>query len=179
METLVLSAQEGTTPLATAVSASSSSSGYADASGVSFSEGVDNDGAERGVVSPDVNSVPGLVTLTIGCLEQGQSDEATIMQRHLTSPDFGHPLLRLASPSSTEVEFPHMPDEDEVCFGGLGLVIFCMFCLCAVLCVVSILLGVLRFLRTCLCFGWACHLARSDPPGRRVQEHVLMTPSEY
>ncbi|CAN0474233.1 unnamed protein product, partial [Laminaria digitata] len=62
----------------------------------------------------DVRTISGLVSLTVGCLQDGLADEAVILQRHLRSPDFGHPLLRLASPSSTDVDFPHMPDEDEV-----------------------------------------------------------------
>lgn len=71
---------------------------------------------DSGLSAPalDVTSVSGLVSLTIDCMKDGLSDEAAILQRHLKSPDFGHPLLRLASPTSTEVWFPHMPDEDEV-----------------------------------------------------------------
>lgn len=69
---------------------------------------------DAGLLAPDVTSVSGLVALTLKCLEDGLTDEAAILQRHLYSPDFGHPLLRLASPSSPRVEAPHMPDVDEV-----------------------------------------------------------------
>lgn len=65
-------------------------------------------------VAADVRTVPGLVSLTIDCLEDGLSDEATILQRHFKSPDFGHPLLRLASPSDNDPDHPHVPDDPEV-----------------------------------------------------------------
>lgn len=65
-------------------------------------------------MTQDVGTVSGLVSLTIACLEEGMSDEATILQRHLQSPDFGHPLLRLASPSANEPDHPHLPDDPEV-----------------------------------------------------------------
>lgn len=83
---------------------------------------------ELGVPPADVTTVSGVVSLTIGCMKDGMSDEAAILQRHLKSPDFGHPLLRLASPTSTEVSFPHMPDEDEVSLffrGGGGWFLLC------------------------------------------------------
>ena len=65
-------------------------------------------------VAADVRTISGLVSLTIDCLEDGLSDEATILQRHMKSPDFGHPLLRLASPSDNDPDYPHIPDDPEV-----------------------------------------------------------------
>lgn len=71
-------------------------------------------GSDPGIVAADVRTISGLVSLTVDCLEDGLSDEATIMQRHFRSPDFGHPLLRLASPSANDPDHPHMPDDPEV-----------------------------------------------------------------
>lgn len=75
-------------------------------------------GSQSLIVEPDVTTVEGLVALTIDCLREGLSDEATIFQRHIKSPDFGNPLLRIASPSSDLTEFPHIPGEREVSLFG-------------------------------------------------------------
>ena len=82
--------------------------------GIPGAQGLEEGGEGVELPPSDVRTLSGLVALTVSCLEDGLTDEATILQRHLRSPDFGHPLLRLASPSSTDVDFPHMPDEDEV-----------------------------------------------------------------
>ncbi|CAM9213498.1 unnamed protein product [Hapterophycus canaliculatus] len=66
------------------------------------------------MVTADVRTISGLVSLAVDCLKDGLSDEATIMQRHFRSPDFGHPLLRLASPSANDPDHPHMPDDPEM-----------------------------------------------------------------
>eukprot|EP00904_Undaria_pinnatifida_P006337 jgi/Undpi1/2833/HiC_scaffold_14.g06210.m1 len=81
--------------------------------GIPGAQGLEEGGEGVELPPSDVRTLSGLVALTVSCLEDGLTDEATILQRHLRSPDFGHPLLRLASPSSTDVDFPHMPDEDE------------------------------------------------------------------
>lgn len=60
----------------------------------------------------DVTSVPGLVSLVIGWMKKGASDEAAILQRHLRSPDFGNPLLTLVTPSSTDPDYPHIPGDE-------------------------------------------------------------------
>lgn len=65
-------------------------------------------------VSHDVRTVSGLVALVTECMDSGLSDEATIMKRHMRSPDFGHPLLVLATRTGEDDDWPHMPDEDEV-----------------------------------------------------------------
>lgn len=70
-------------------------------------------------VSHDVRTVSGLVALVTECMDSGLSDEATIMKRHMRSPDFGHPLLVLATRTGEDDDWPHMPDEDEVCLFSL------------------------------------------------------------
>lgn len=68
--------------------------------------------SEEDVDVLDVRTVRGLVALTIDALASGQSDEAVVMKRHLRSPDFGHPLLVLATPSGKGGDFPHMPGDE-------------------------------------------------------------------
>ncbi|CAN0267963.1 unnamed protein product [Ectocarpus sp. 8 AP-2014] len=123
VDSLIRTAKAGEVPAAAAsyppkrarpfVDAELSSSADATASSRGL-EGSSSGGDGGGAVTQDVRTVSGLVSLTIACLEEGMSDEATILQRHLQSPDFGHPLLRLASPSGNEPDHPHLPDDPEM-----------------------------------------------------------------
>ncbi|CAM9471753.1 unnamed protein product [Choristocarpus tenellus] len=60
-----------------------------------------------------VESVVGLVSLVVDCLEDGMNDEAVVFQRHLLGKECGHPLLQNAAPSTTEVVLPFTIDEED------------------------------------------------------------------
>lgn len=62
----------------------------------------------------DVTTVPGLVSLIVRCMDDGLSEEEAVLRRHLRSPDFGNPLLALASPSPEEYSGPNWADEGQV-----------------------------------------------------------------
>lgn len=118
VDSLIRIAEAGTTPqcadaFVDAEMASADLTAAAAASRGFHAAGGEGAGAPVAVAG-DVRTISGLVSLTIDCLEDGLSDEATILQRHMRSPDFGHPLLRLSSPSGNDPDYPHIPDDPEV-----------------------------------------------------------------
>ncbi|CAN0378880.1 unnamed protein product [Pylaiella littoralis] len=124
VDSLVRIAKAGTTPPASAAfprrdtkavfDAEMSSYDTATAAATAAAAATGSESGGGWAVAGGVQTVSGLVALTIDCLEDGMSDEATILQRHVNSPDFGHPLLRLASPSDSDPDHPHMPDDPEM-----------------------------------------------------------------